>query len=354
MKITFRLDDQGHVVAEGCDRGSPLAKLLEEDIGSDIGGIHELLETVSNLRPVLSTDYVVPKPVDIPYAHTHLRLVNGVATVRFTSTADGSGYHAVADWLRTRQMEGAERVDTIDLRTFEDVLRTLRRFRLAEQIKNKCLSQPLITLYIREEYGFAHWVATLTAEEYRNLIRRWETIRGLSSAVPVDVIVPQAKPVRLKELDETTVDATCHIHQCGDSYLDGSTYTVSEALDGQFWMDGEQHNWGLGWCDLPSVCPDILLSRAVTVAEVEAVLSEIVPGLTVLRGSDKKERLLDVVAAAVLIEEETEEEEEEEQQWPVRLRFPVLPSDSQVGLHPHVVIAKQLADRLAVKTLIEG
>jgi hypothetical protein len=329
LRISFRLDDQGLVVADGLDRASPLAMLLETDIGRKVQDVDHLINAVSCLRPFLSTEYIVPEPVDFLFEHTHLQFIDGLATVRFISPGD------------------PERLDTLNLKTFEHLLRRLRRFRVTERMMIKCLSQPVVTLYINEEYGCIHWLATLTVEEYRDLIRRWETIRGLSCSIPVQLIVPQAKQVTFDQLDKMTVDATCHIHQCDDSYLDGSDHLLSEALDGAFWMDGQRYDtWGAGGYDLDSKYPDVLLSRAVTVVEVEAVLAEILPEVKVFLGSDERSLLNDVISAAVLTDES-------DPQWPARLRFPVIQADSRLGIHPHILIAKQLADRLKIETLIE-
>lgn len=329
LKISFRLDDQGLVVVEGLDRASPLAMLLQTDIGGKVQDVDHLIHEVSRLRPFLSTEYIVPEALDFHFSHTHLRFIDGLAIVRVTSPT------------------ATERVDTLDLSTFADLLRALRRFRVTERMKMRCRSQLVITLHISEEYGCINWIATLSTAQYRELIRRWETIRGLSCSIPVELIVPQAKRVTLDQLDEMTVDATCHIHECDDSYLDGSNHILSEALDGAFWMDGERHDgWGAGGYDLKSEYPDILVSRAVTVVEVEAVLAEKLPGVRVFLGSDEVSLLTDVLAAAVLTNES-------DPQWPARLRFPVLPADSQLGPHPHLTIAKQLGDRLRVETLID-
>jgi hypothetical protein len=90
-------------------------------------------------------------------------------------------------------------------------------------------------LYISEEYGYRHWLAELTAEEYEELLARWSTMRGLNCLVPVFLIVPQAK-----EFDGTFVPCgalKCHLHECDDSYLEGSDYKIPNDLDG-FWMSG--------------------------------------------------------------------------------------------------------------------
>ena len=69
------------------------------------------------------------------------------------------------------------------------------------------LSRPVITIWIQEEYGHRNWVATLTNQEYRDLIRRWQTMRGLTCTVPVDLIIPQAEQVASRP---RAYDATAH------------------------------------------------------------------------------------------------------------------------------------------------
>ena len=109
---------------------------------------------------------------DHHYDATRVRLEVGAATVRSNAAEGGQ-------------------VNAIDLQQFSDLLLTWRRL-LTEPLEVRLCAQRVVRLYIREEFGFAHWAAILTNDEYRDLLRRWETMRGLNCCVPVVTIVPQA------------------------------------------------------------------------------------------------------------------------------------------------------------------
>ncbi len=95
-------------------------------------------------------------------------------------------------------------------------------------------------LLISEEYGCRHWTANLTDDEYKELIRRWETMRGLYCSVPVRLICPQAIPLLDREdFPENTLH--CHIHQYDDSHLDGTNYKIPD--DEFFWIDGKKYEY---------------------------------------------------------------------------------------------------------------
>ena len=96
----------------------------------------------------------------------------------------------------------------------------------------------MITINISEEYGCRDWVAKLTEKEYKELITRWCTMRGLKCLVPVTLIIPQAVETR-NPVDSIT-DIRCHIHECGDSYLQGCNYNIPE--DKFFWIDGKKYD----------------------------------------------------------------------------------------------------------------
>ena len=101
-------------------------------------------------------------------------------------------------------------------------------------------------LYISEEYGYRHWLAELTDGEYEDLLRRWNTMRGLNCLVPVTLIVPQAREIDPKsgicfDRDRIPEDAKhCHIHECDDSRIEGSDYRIPD--DEFFWIDGVKYN----------------------------------------------------------------------------------------------------------------
>ncbi len=94
-------------------------------------------------------------------------------------------------------------------------------------------------LLISEEYGYRHWLAELTDAEYQELIRRWETMRGLNCLVPVKLIVPQAREMSDEE-DYPQEAKRCHIHECDDSHLEGSSYKIPD--DEFFWLDGQKYD----------------------------------------------------------------------------------------------------------------
>lgn len=105
----------------------------------------------------------------------------------------------------------------------------------------------MIRIFIREEYGYREWVAELTEDEYADLVRRWETMRGLSCLVPVTLIIPQAREALEEEYNYDFVNGckACHIHECDDSHLEGSEYNIPE--DENFWMDGKKYEVSDYW-----------------------------------------------------------------------------------------------------------
>jgi hypothetical protein len=93
-------------------------------------------------------------------------------------------------------------------------------------------------LYISEEYGYRDWLVELTQEEYCRLIQRWETMRGLNSLVPVQLIIPQAKEVEdYRLIPHGSIN--CHIHEHDDSHLYGSDYQIPP--DEDFWIEGRRY-----------------------------------------------------------------------------------------------------------------
>lgn len=98
------------------------------------------------------------------------------------------------------------------------------------------------TLIIQEEYGYRYWVAVLTPEEYEALKARWCTMRGLNCLVPVPLIITQAVETSLEHLATLTDEETlhCHIHESGDSGLEGVTYTIPGDTD--FSMEGKSYD----------------------------------------------------------------------------------------------------------------
>jgi hypothetical protein len=104
----------------------------------------------------------------------------------------------------------------------------------------------MIKLLIEEEYGYRWWLAELTQDEYAQLLRRWETMRGLCCKVPVPLIVPQAVRISDDEMitmwNRESVESfyRCHVDDYDSSYIEGSCYEIP--LDEYFWMDGQKYS----------------------------------------------------------------------------------------------------------------
>ena len=81
--------------------------------------------------------------------------------------------------------------------------------------------------------------APLFDVEYEDLVRRWKTMKGLHSCVPVRFIIPQAVlcPAIISPDDDWIL---CHIHESDDSYLTGVDYLIPESENGTFSIDGVQ------------------------------------------------------------------------------------------------------------------
>jgi hypothetical protein len=100
-----------------------------------------------------------------------------------------------------------------------------------------------ILLLINVEHGNAYWEAALSLEEFIELQNRWKTIRGLHCLVPVNLIIPQAKPIAEEpNLSwNTKYNRRCHIHMHSDSWLEGINYRIPEAeyfhMEGQTYLD---------------------------------------------------------------------------------------------------------------------
>ena len=207
---------------------------------------------------------------------------------------------------------------------------------------NSFLSLSTIRLYIQEEYGFGHYLAVLTSAEYRELIRRWETMRGLNCQVPVQWIVPQARRLDWPP-PVGAFDASCHIHESEDSYLEGSVYRIPDSEDGRFWIDGEAY----GTLESFSECPDVLLSSDLPLADVERALAEAWPGFKVVLDFGETERLLAASGVAVLTRRN-------DPNWAASLHFPWLPLQPDLETLPHLAIARRLADVLGIRTLTDA
>jgi hypothetical protein len=316
--ITIRFDDHGDAVVEGWDPTSPLALLLARDLNSRVPSaavisINGLLRSASKVADGWPVN-------EHRYDATRVQLEVGAATVRSNAAEGGQ-------------------VNTIDLQQFSDLLLTWRRL-LTEPLKVRLCAQPVVRLYIQEEFGFAHWAAILTNDEYRDLLRRWETMRGLNCCVPVARIVPQAERLKAGDLANAAFDAFCHVHECDDSYLDGSGYMIPDTINGEFCIDGDEP-------ERPGDCPPILVSKVVSAAQVETGLADLFPGVKLAVAVSMDAIPLDAEAAVLLTRRDDPE-------WPVLLEFVYLPLESALGEHPHLTMAPHLAERLEAKTLTDS
>lgn len=106
-----------------------------------------------------------------------------------------------------------------------------------------------ILLNISEEYGYQHWWALYTQEEFDEVRRRWKTMKGLNCLVPVDLIFPGARgqfgewPPKAvcKGLFSTYEVYGAHVHDSDDSHLETVRYTIPDTVDGNenlFELDG--------------------------------------------------------------------------------------------------------------------
>lgn len=105
-----------------------------------------------------------------------------------------------------------------------------------------------IILTISEEYGYRHWYAVLSEQQFAQLQKDWQTIKGLSCIVPVQFLIPQARPLwALPVTPEHQIYLTqnglaehnvrirgAHIHQSDDSGLAGVAYDIPEQEEFEF------------------------------------------------------------------------------------------------------------------------
>lgn len=110
-------------------------------------------------------------------------------------------------------------------------------------------------LFIDEEYGYRHWIADLTDEEWQALQQRWRTIKGMNCLVPVRFLVPKAKLIEWGDYDgkdfgkrfhECRDRATvfAHFHDEDDSRLSGcDDYEIPSLNDDRmgFEIDGRRY-----------------------------------------------------------------------------------------------------------------
>ena len=112
-----------------------------------------------------------------------------------------------------------------------------------------------ILVSISEEYGYQHWWAVYTPEQFEDIKRRWQTMKGLNCLVPVDLIFPGARgcfgewpPEALcpKNVDENYVTVSAHVHQCDDSHLADVAYDIppnADEDDDSFELDGVVYSY---------------------------------------------------------------------------------------------------------------
>jgi hypothetical protein len=108
-----------------------------------------------------------------------------------------------------------------------------------------------VVMFITEEYGYRHWLAILTAQEFEEFVSRWKTIKGLSCLVPINFLLPQAYLANREEFQAAEENATAHgdqcvsahIHESDDSSIEGVDYVIPEQdefeIDGKVYTDEE-------------------------------------------------------------------------------------------------------------------
>jgi hypothetical protein len=104
-----------------------------------------------------------------------------------------------------------------------------------------------VVMFITEEYGYRHWLAIITEQEFDEFVARWKTIKGLSCTVPVQVLIPQAYLAGREDFVAAEENATAHgdrcvsahIHESDDSSIEGVDYVIPEQE--QFEIDGRTY-----------------------------------------------------------------------------------------------------------------
>lgn len=105
-----------------------------------------------------------------------------------------------------------------------------------------------VLLTISEEYGYRNWYAVLTRAEYEQLCADWKTLKGLNCLVPVQFLIPQAKPLwALRYTPEHAFTLTldglashdveivgAHIHEADDSGLGKVKYDIPDQRPFEF------------------------------------------------------------------------------------------------------------------------
>lgn len=110
-----------------------------------------------------------------------------------------------------------------------------------------------VIVRIDEEYGYQDWWVVYTREQFEEAKRRWQTMKGLSCLVPVDLIFPGARGCfgewPPKDLCRTVVKDSAeiwgHVHQPDDSHFAGLQYDIPEHCDaGEDWfeIDGKTYS----------------------------------------------------------------------------------------------------------------
>jgi len=101
-----------------------------------------------------------------------------------------------------------------------------------------------LLIKINEEYGFRHWTAEVTQEQFEEICRKWQTIKGLNCLVPVTLIFPTAK--KHCPQDDRVVDYSAHVHEFDDSNFSGAPdYVIPKAEN--FEMDGKVYQQDEYW-----------------------------------------------------------------------------------------------------------
>ena len=94
-----------------------------------------------------------------------------------------------------------------------------------------------VIMLITEEYGYRHWLAVMTPDEFAAFEARWKTMKGLYCTVPVSLVVPGAEISSREEHIAAEEQAAAsgdkivraHIHESEDSGYDGCDHRIPES-----------------------------------------------------------------------------------------------------------------------------
>jgi hypothetical protein len=154
-----------------------------------------------------------------------------------------------------------------------------------------------VVMFITEEYGYRHWLAIVTEQEFDAFVARWKTIKGLSCLVPINFLLPSAHVADRAEFQAAEENATAHgdrcvsahIHESDDSSIEGVDYTIPEQdnfeIDGRVYTSEEVNDLYEGFNKITK-----------NVQEARVTIPKHQPERTVTQLLLLKNRLMDVEA----------------------------------------------------------